>query len=109
MKVLIIRFSSLGDCILLCPLATYLKTSGAEQVTVVTKRAYAEVFAAATGVDRVVAFDPGGGLRGLLRIATEAVAGRSWTPITTGGVGSSPGGWAARRGVLPSTTANGWG
>ena len=80
MKVLIIRFSSLGDCILLCPLAAYLKTSGAEQVTVVTKRAYAEVFAAATGVDRVVAFDPGGGLRGLLRIASDH-RGRGWTVL----------------------------
>jgi ADP-heptose:LPS heptosyltransferase len=80
MKVLIIRFGSLGDCILLCPLATYLKASGTEQVTVVTKRAYAEVFAAATGVDRVVAFDPGGGLRGLLRIASDH-RDRGWTVL----------------------------
>jgi heptosyltransferase-2 len=71
MKIIIIRFSSLGDCVLLCPLAAYLKAQGAQEVTVVTKRAYAELFAAASGVDRVVAFDPASGLGGLLRIAAE--------------------------------------
>jgi heptosyltransferase-2 len=71
MKFLIIRFSSLGDCILLCPLAEYLKSQGAVEVTVVTKRAYVELFAAARGVDRVVGFDPKSGLRGLLRTAAE--------------------------------------
>jgi heptosyltransferase-2 len=71
MKIILIRFSSLGDCILLCPLAAHMKASGAEEVTVVTKSAYAEIFAAATGVDRVVAFEPRGGLPGLLRIAGE--------------------------------------
>jgi ADP-heptose:LPS heptosyltransferase len=30
MKILLIRFSSLGDCILLCPLAAHLKASGAD-------------------------------------------------------------------------------
>lgn len=71
MKVVVIRFSSLGDCILLCPLAAYLKSHGAEEVTIVTKRTYAELFAAADGVDRVVAYDPDGGLGGLLRIAAD--------------------------------------
>lgn len=69
MRVLIIRFGSFGDCVLLCPLAAAIKAAGAEEVTVVTKRAWAEVFAAATGVDRVVALEPGGGLRALARIA----------------------------------------
>ncbi len=69
MKILIIRFSSLGDCILLVPLVKYLKEQGAEDVTVVTKKAYAEIFEAAAGVDGVVAFDPETGLRGLIRIA----------------------------------------
>jgi heptosyltransferase-2 len=71
MKILVIRFSSLGDCILLCPLASHLKAHGATEVTVVTKKAYMPIFAAAAGVNRVVGFDPRGGLRGLLRIADE--------------------------------------
>jgi len=40
-------------------------------VTVVTKTAYTELFAAADGVDRVVAFDPAGGVAGLMRIGAE--------------------------------------
>ena len=55
MKVLVIRFSSLGDCVLLCPLLAHLKRAGADQVVVLTKRAYAGLFAFAQGVDRVIA------------------------------------------------------
>ncbi|MDH3198107.1 MAG: glycosyltransferase family 9 protein [Candidatus Krumholzibacteria bacterium] len=69
MRVLIIRFSSLGDCVLLCPLAAALKRSGVEEVAVVTKRAYAGLFACATGVDRVVAFEPRASAAGLMRLA----------------------------------------
>ena len=68
MNVLVIRFSSLGDCILLCPFLEHLKKSGAVEVTIVTKLAYAELFGAATGVDRIVALAPGGGLNGLFAI-----------------------------------------
>jgi heptosyltransferase-2 len=71
MKFMLIRFSSLGDCILVCPLAAHLKTHGATEVTVVTKMAYIDIFAATTGVDRVVGFDPRGGLKGLRRIAED--------------------------------------
>ncbi len=71
MKFLLIRFSSLGDCILLCPLADHLKRAGAEEVAVVTKSAYAALFAAATGVDRVVAIEPQGGAAALMRIAAD--------------------------------------
>lgn len=71
MKILLIRFSSLGDCVLLCPLAAHLKANGADTVAVITKKAYADVFAAASGVDRVVAYDPKGGLTGLLRICEQ--------------------------------------
>ncbi len=71
MKIVIIRFSSLGDCVLLVPLAGYLKTRGADEIAVVTKQEYAEVFEAAEGVDRVVRYDPGTGIRGLTRIAAE--------------------------------------
>lgn len=71
MKILLIRLSSLGDCILLCPLAAYLKSQGSEEVTVVTKRVYTEIFAAARGVDRIVGFDPRAGIGGVLRIASE--------------------------------------
>jgi heptosyltransferase-2 len=70
----------LGDCILLAPLAGYLKKNGAEEIVVVTKNEYAEVFEAAEGVDRVVRFDPGSGLRGLTRIAAR-FRGRGYTII----------------------------
>jgi len=70
-RILLVRFSSLGDCILLCPLAAALKAHGAEEVTVVTKVAYAELFACADGVDRVAALAPGAGLGGLARLARE--------------------------------------
>jgi heptosyltransferase-2 len=71
MKFLVIRFSSLGDCVLLCPLLAYLKSRGAAEVVVLTKRAYAELFASAAGVDRVVAIDGGGGAATLWRVASE--------------------------------------
>jgi heptosyltransferase-2 len=71
MKFLVIRFSSLGDCILLCPLLAHLEQSGAEEVVVLTKRAYAEIFANATGVDRVVALDKSAGAGALWRLAGE--------------------------------------
>ncbi|HEU4366444.1 MAG TPA: glycosyltransferase family 9 protein [Candidatus Krumholzibacteria bacterium] len=69
MKLLFIRFSSLGDCVLLCPLLAHAKRAGADEVVVLTKRAYAELFAAADGVDRVVAIDPGTSLAALSRLA----------------------------------------
>jgi ADP-heptose:LPS heptosyltransferase len=68
MRVLVIRFSSLGDCVLLCPLLAHLKRSGAEEVVVLTKRAYADLFAFAEGADRVLAIEPGTSLWGLVRI-----------------------------------------
>jgi lipopolysaccharide heptosyltransferase II len=71
MKFLVIRFSSLGDCVLLCPLLEYLKRTGAEEVVVLTKRGYAPLFASAAGVDRVVALDSRGGAAALWRIAGE--------------------------------------
>jgi len=84
MKFLVIRFSSLGDCILLCPLLDYLKRSGAEEVVVLTKRAYAGLFASATGVDRVVALDKGAGVASLWRTASE-FRGRGYTIIDAHG------------------------
>lgn len=68
MRVLAIRFSSLGDCVLLCPLLAHLKRAGAEEVVVLTKRAYIDVFAHADGVDRVLAIEPGTSLFDLARI-----------------------------------------
>ena len=84
MKFLVIRFSSLGDCILLCPLLDYLKRSGAEEVVVLTKRAYAGLFASATGVDRVVALDKSAGVASLWRTASE-FRGRGYTIIDAHG------------------------
>ncbi len=71
MKYLVVRFSSLGDCILLCPLVEHLKKSGADEVVVLTKRAYAGIFASATGVDRVVALNRSSRTAHLWRIAGE--------------------------------------
>jgi len=68
MNVCVIRFGALGDCILLCPFLGHLKACGVGEVTVVTKRAYAALFAAAVGVDRVVALAEGSGARGLWQI-----------------------------------------
>jgi lipopolysaccharide heptosyltransferase II len=69
MDVFVIRFSSLGDCVLLCPLLERLKQACGGEVVVLTKRAYADLFGAARGVDRVVAIDEGSTLRDLVRIA----------------------------------------
>ena len=84
MKFLVIRFSSLGDCILLCPLLDYLKRSGAEEVVVLTKRAYAGLFGSATGVDRVVALDKGAGVASLWRTAAQ-FRGRGYTIVDAHG------------------------
>lgn len=68
MKIVVIRFSSLGDCVLLCPLFAHLKHAGASEVVVVTKRAYADLFSHAAGVDRVVAIESSTSLSDLARI-----------------------------------------
>jgi len=80
MKFLVVRFSSLGDCILLCPLLEHLKSIGAEEVVVLTKRAYADVFACATGADRVVALDSSAGPGALWRLA-ESFRGGDYSVI----------------------------
>ncbi len=68
MRVVVVRFSSFGDCILLCPLLAHLKRAGASEVVVVTKRVYAELFAMAEGVDRIVAVERGATFADLIRI-----------------------------------------
>ena len=52
MKIAIIRFGSLGDCVLLCPFIDHLRSSGATEITIISKTAYAELFAIARGADR---------------------------------------------------------
>lgn len=76
MRVLVVRFSSLGDCILLCPFLEHLRHHGAEEITVVTKRAYVELFGAARGVDRIVALGDGAGLRGIAQVVGSCRRGR---------------------------------
>ncbi len=71
MKILVIRFSSLGDCVLLASLLTHLKASGASEVTIVTKSLYVPLFSAVPGVDRVIGLGDKGALGGLLQIAAE--------------------------------------
>ncbi len=84
MRVIVIRFSALGDCILLCPFLEHLKSNGADEVTIVTKRTYIELFAAARGVDRIVAIGAGAGLRGL-RQAADACRGEETVVIDAHG------------------------
>jgi heptosyltransferase-2 len=76
MRVHVVRFSSLGDCVLLCPLLAHLKRAGAREVAVVTKRAYAELFANAEGVDRVLAIERGTTLVDLMRVARSVRTSR---------------------------------
>lgn len=71
MKVVVIRFSSLGDCVLLCPMLAHLKSSGADEVVVVTKRAYAGLFAFAEGADRVTTIEPRATLLDLARVGAS--------------------------------------
>jgi heptosyltransferase-2 len=68
LNVWVLRFGALGDCILLCPFLGHLKQNGVAQLTVVTKRRYAELFAATTGVDRVIGVDESAGFAGLRRV-----------------------------------------
>jgi heptosyltransferase-2 len=68
-NISVIRFGALGDCILLCPFLEHLKRTAAARITVVTKRAYVDLFSAARGVDRIVAIDEKAGLRGLRQAA----------------------------------------
>lgn len=64
---------------LLCPLLAHLKRSGADEVVVLTKRAYAGLFAMAEGADRVVTINRGVTLFDLARI------GRSFTRSASSG------------------------
>jgi heptosyltransferase-2 len=71
MRLLVIRFSSLGDCVLLCPFLAHAKRAGADEVVVLTKRAYVELFAAAEGADRVIAVESGTTPAALAAVARE--------------------------------------
>jgi heptosyltransferase-2 len=71
MKYFVIRFSSLGDCILLCPLLHHLKTEGAKEITVLTKESYQEIFLACKAVDRIISLGSKPTLLQLYRIAAS--------------------------------------
>jgi heptosyltransferase-2 len=71
MRYLVIRFSSLGDCILLCPFLTSLKKGGAEEVAVVTKAQYKDLFSAAPAVDTIYCVPPKAGLADIYKIASS--------------------------------------
>jgi len=70
-KILVIRFSSLGDLILMTPLLKSLKArfQGCE-IHVATKDKYTDLFLEDTNVDKVKPLQPGG-LRELLRLRAE--------------------------------------
>jgi lipopolysaccharide heptosyltransferase II len=70
MKYLVLRFSSLGDCVLLLPVLKAMKENGAEEVAVVTKEQYKELLASARGVDHVIALGRRAGPTTLFRLAT---------------------------------------
>ena len=68
--ILIIRFSSLGDIIQLSALAHHLRElyPGA-QIHWLTKAVYEPIVAAIPAVDKVIAYEPAGGLNGLISLA----------------------------------------
>lgn len=78
-KVMAIRFSSLGDCILLLPTLLHMKEKGAEEVAVITKRAFQEVFILG-GVDRVVSAGKGTGVNRIAGIVKRNLA-RGYTVV----------------------------
>ena len=71
MKILVIRFSSLGDLVLMTPLLAALREGfpGGE-VHLATKEKYAVMFQADKNVDRIFTIG-GGGLSELLRLRSE--------------------------------------
>lgn len=110
-KILVIRFSSLGDVVLTTVIFPNVKAKWPHaHVTMVTKRAFAPVFDGNPDVDRVIGFDPGresfGALiSGLRKEAFDVVIDlhgnlRSWTVrlLTNGAktVVVDKAGWARR-------------
>ena len=85
MKYLVIRFSSLGDCILLGPLLSALKAGGAEEVAVVTKEQYRQLFSAVPGVDEIYALPKKAGTRDVIKLASS-IKTKSGPPNPTGWV-----------------------
>lgn len=74
-RILLVRFSALGDVLLTTPLVRALATAWPDaRITYVTKAAAAPVFARSPRVAEVVALDPGGSVRGLAR----RLAGAPW-------------------------------
>lgn len=69
MRYLVIRFSSLGDCILLCSSLAALADRAAGEIAVVTKEAYRELFTAVRGIDRVFCLPGGASLRDTYKLA----------------------------------------
>jgi heptosyltransferase-2 len=75
-RVLVVRFSALGDVILTTPLVRALRTAWPDaRITFVTTRAAAAVFAHSPRVDRVVALAPGAPLGTL----TAQLREEAWT------------------------------
>jgi len=70
----LVRFSSLGDCVLLCPFIEYLSEQGA-RVTVITRSTFHDVFASANGVDRVLSWKKEDGSNGLHEIIRQLTPG----------------------------------
>ena len=65
-RVLVVRFSSLGDVVLITPLLRAIRRRHpAAHITVLTRTRYAELFEDNPAVDRVIPFDPAAGWAGL--------------------------------------------
>lgn len=68
-KILIVRFSSLGDIVLITPVIRSLKmTYPQAQISLVTKKEFADLIQFIPQLDQVIIFDPGDGLKGLWRL-----------------------------------------
>lgn len=71
MKYLVIRFSSFGDCVLLCPLLASMAENAADEISVVTKQSFAGLFRAVRGVKEVFCLENGSKPRDLYRLAAS--------------------------------------
>jgi len=70
-KVLIVRFSSLGDILQCFPAAQYLKSQGFDEVHWLTREDFSGVVNLNPYVDKTIAFDRKSGFPGLIKLAIK--------------------------------------
>lgn len=76
-KILIVRLSSLGDIVLLTPLVRSLREKFPKaRLDFLIKEQFSALVAHNAHLDRVIAFDPGTGLRGFIQLARQLASER---------------------------------